>query len=232
MQIEKILADGAYSSGENYQYLEQQNITPYIPLLGGALSGSEGFIYDEQNDWYICRNNKLLKGKGEAVDDGRGHLVKKYYSLQSDCNNCPLRNSCISDKAKTKKVQHSIYKAELERAKARQQTVKAKVMKRKRSSTVEPVWGTLINFTGMKRLNARGIKAANKMLLIAATVYNLKKWLKFTAPKTNIKAMAIMKTKTGEGFVLIKNILLQLIVRPIQAGKFFHPSLCFVKNKK
>ena len=27
--------------------------------------------------------------------------------------------------------------------------------------TVEPVWGKLINFTGMKRLNARGIKAAN-----------------------------------------------------------------------
>ena len=124
MQIEKVLADAAYSSGENYQYLEQQNITAYIPLLGGALSGSEGFIYDEQNDYYICPNNKILKGKGEAVDDGRGHLVKKYFSLQSDCKNCPLRNSCISDKAKTKKVQHSIYKAELERAKARQQTVK------------------------------------------------------------------------------------------------------------
>jgi len=55
-----------------------------------------------------------------------------------------------------KKIQHSVYKAELERAKARQQTVKAKVMKRKRSSTVEPVWGTLINFMGMKRINARG----------------------------------------------------------------------------
>ena len=228
MQIEKILADGAYSSGENYAYLEQHNITPYIPLLGGALSGSEGFIYDEQNDWYICGNNKLLKGKGEAVDDGRGHLVKKYFSLQSDCNNCPLRSNCISDKAKTKKVQHSIYKAELERAKARQQTVKAKVMKRKRSSTVEPVWGTLINFTGMKRLNARGLEAANKMLLIAATVYNLKKWLKFTAPKTTIKAM--VKAKTGEVFRCIKNSIEQLIVRLIQAGKFFPSSLCFVKN--
>lgn len=46
MQIEKILADAA--CGENYQYLEQNNITAYIPLLGGVLSGSEGFIYDEQ----------------------------------------------------------------------------------------------------------------------------------------------------------------------------------------
>ena len=28
IKIEKLLADGAYSNGENYQYLEQQNITP------------------------------------------------------------------------------------------------------------------------------------------------------------------------------------------------------------
>jgi transposase len=230
MQIEKLLADGAYSSGENYRYLEQNNITPYIPLLGGALSGSEGFMYDEQNDWYVCRNNKILKGSGRVVDDGRGHPVKKYFSLQSDCKNCPVRKSCITDKAKTKKIQHSIYKAELERAKARQQTVKAKVMKRKRSSTVEPVWGTLINFTGMKRLNARGLKAANKMLLLAATVYNLKKWLRFTAPKTNIKAMAMIQTKSREVFCHIKNRLVQLILRPIQPIKFFHPLLYVVRN--
>jgi transposase len=232
MQIEKLLGDGAYSSGENYQYLEQNNITPYIPLLGGALSGSEGFIYDEANDWYICRNNKLLKGSGRVVDDGRGHPVKKYFSLQSDCKNCPLRKSCITDKAKTKKIQHSIYKAELERAKARQQTVKAKVMKRKRSSTVEPVWGTLINFTGMKRLNARGIKAANKMLLLAATVYNLKKWLRFTAPDIITKAAQMMTPGYRKAFGLIKNILLRLILRPIPTRNFFHQSLCFVKNQK
>jgi len=232
MQIEKLLGDGAYSSGENYQYLEQNNITPYIPLLGGALSGSEGFIYDELNDWYICGNNKLLKGSGKVVDDGRGHPVKKYYSLQSECKNCPIRKSCITDKAKTKKVQHSIYKEELERAKARQQTAKAKVMKRKRSSTVEPVWGTLINFTGMKRLNARGIKAANKMLLLAATIYNLKKWLKFTAPKEIAKATQMIIPKHGESFGLIKNILLQLILKPIQTRIFFHQSLCFVKNQQ
>ncbi|MGN6354119.1 MAG: transposase [Parafilimonas sp.] len=46
LAIDKLLADAAYSSGENYQYLEQNNITAYIPLLGDALSGSEGFLYD------------------------------------------------------------------------------------------------------------------------------------------------------------------------------------------
>jgi transposase len=230
MQVEKLLADAAYSSGENYAYLEQNNITGYIPLLGGALSGSEGFVYDEKNDWYICQNNKILKGSGKAVDDGRGHFVKKYFSLQSDCKNCQLRKTCISDKAKTKKVQHSIYKAELERAKARQQTVKAKVMKRKRSSTVEPVWGTLINFTGMKRLNARGIKAANKMLLLAATVYNLKKWLRYSAPKTSIKAMAMVQTKEKGSFYLFKDMLQQLILSPVEASEFPVYRMCFAEK--
>jgi hypothetical protein len=67
--------------------------------------------------------------------------------------------------------------------------------------------GTLINFTGMKRLDARGIKAANKMQLLAVTVYNLKKWLKFVSPKGNIKTMAMLQTKAREVFVLIKNSL-------------------------
>jgi hypothetical protein len=220
IKIEKILADAAYSSGENYQYLEREKITPYIPLLGGALSGSEGFIYDERNDWYVCPNNKRLKGSGRIVDDGKGHPVRKYFSLQSDCKNCPIRKSCISDKAKVKKIQHSIYKPELERAKARQQSTKGKVMKRKRSSTVEPVWGTLINFMGMKRMNARGLAAANKMLILAAACYNLKKWLKFTAPKTNIKTMAMLKTKAGEAFAFIKMVFIKLVMGQNAAVNF------------
>lgn len=96
LKIENTLADVGYSSGENYYFLDQQNVTPYIPLLGGALSGSEGFTYDEQNDCYICLNNKILKGSGHIVDDGRGHSVRKYFSLKSDCDKCPLRSQCIS----------------------------------------------------------------------------------------------------------------------------------------
>ncbi len=124
-----------------------------------------------------------------------------------------MRKSCISDKAKTKKIQHSIYKAELERAKARQQTVKAKIMKRKRSSTVEPVWGTLINFMGVKRINARGLAAANKILTLAAACYNLKKWLKFITPDSNIKTLSMLQTKARKVFVHIKMAFAKLITR-------------------
>jgi hypothetical protein len=86
-------------------------------------------------------------------------------------------------------------------------------MKRKRSSTVEPVWGTLINYLGMKRINAKGLAAANKTLILAATCYNLKKWLKFVSPKGNIKIMTMLQTNAREVFELIKKVFTRLIAR-------------------
>jgi hypothetical protein len=61
----------------------------------------------------------------------------------------------------------------------RLQTPKARRMKKLRQSTVEPVLGTLVNFLSMRRVNTRGIKAANKCMLMAACAYNLKKLLKW-----------------------------------------------------
>ena len=59
----------------------------------------------------------------------------------------------------------------------------AKRMSKIRSKTVEPVLGTLINFLNMKKINSRGIKQANKHVLMAAATYNLKKYLKFIVKK-------------------------------------------------
>ena len=223
MHIKETLADAAYSSGENYMFLQQRNITAYIPLLGGALVTSEGFVYDENNDWYICPNNKILKGNGKIVDDGKGNPVKKYFSLRSDCKNCPLRNTCISDKAKQKKIQRSYYTPLYEAAKERTQSAKGQKMRRKRSSTVEPVWGTLMNFMATKRINARGLAAANKTLIMAAACYNLKKWMKFTTTKA-ISNAAVMAKTAGKAFTHFFKNFLSLILSQIQTTPILNKS--------
>ena len=61
-----------------------------------------------------------------------------------------------------------------------------KKMVRVRSKTVEPVIGTLVNFTNMKRVNTRGIKNANKHVLMASLTYNLKKYLRFVVKKPTL----------------------------------------------
>ena len=52
-------------------------------------------------------------------------------------------------------------------------------MKGKRQSTVEPVFGTLTQFMGMRKINTIGLKQANKVMHLSAIAYNLKKYLKF-----------------------------------------------------
>lgn len=49
-----------------------------------------------------------------------------------------------------------------------------------RNATVAPVPNNLINHYNMCCINARGIQAANKHVLMAALSYKLKKHLKFT----------------------------------------------------
>lgn len=62
---------------------------------------------------------------------------------------------------------------------------------KRRSSTVEPVLGTLINHHNMRRINSRGMAQANKHVLMAALCYNLKKYLKFTLKSSNIFSLKI-----------------------------------------
>ena len=60
-----------------------------------------------------------------------------------------------------------------------------------RQSTVEPVFGTLTQFMGMRKINTLGIEQANKVMHLSAMAYNLKKYLKFVTKNVKSKAKAL-----------------------------------------
>ena len=64
-------------------------------------------------------------------------------------------------------------------------------MKRKRQSTVEPVFGTLTQFMGLRKINTLGIQQANKVMHLSAMAYNLKKYLKFTQKLARSEAKSL-----------------------------------------
>ncbi len=106
---------------------------------------------------------------------------KEYRSSSKQCKGCPLAKTCLGKTAKEKKFSVTYYREEYERNNARLE--KNKWHKAKRMSTVEPVFGTLINFLGMSKVNTRGIQQANKCMLLAATAFNIKKLLKYSMPR-------------------------------------------------
>lgn len=208
LSIENIAADTGYSSGENYEFLEHQSIKSYIPPHGTYKGGPEGFTYHKEGDYWLCPNNKKVTFRKVVTEKGKNRNKHKVYLTRaSDCKGCPNKIQC-SGKTPEKKITITIYKEEYERAIERVNSPKGRYLKTKRSSTVEPVFGTLTQFLGMRKVNTRGIQQANKVMLMAAIAYNLKKYLNFNKGKVLSMAGESMLTFLRKNLAIWLNLSL------------------------
>ena len=71
LRMTDLLADAGYSNGYNYQFLEQQNVTAWIPTFGMYKPEVEGFSYDREADQFTCSMDKPLPFKAKI---GRAHV--------------------------------------------------------------------------------------------------------------------------------------------------------------
>jgi len=200
---ENLAADAGYSSGENYALLERKEIDSYIPPHGTYKGGPEGFAYHKNGDYWECSQGKKVTFRNTKYE--KETKKNYYYTRRSDCKNCPIKLACIG-KSFEKKISITYYKDQYNRAIARVNSKKGRFMKARRQSTVEPVFGSLINHFGMRKMNTIGIRQANKNMLLAAVAYNLKKYLKFERKI----AASIAKEVKNLGFELL--ILLQAVL--------------------
>jgi transposase len=180
LKVKEVLCDAGYSSAEALKALKEKHITGFIPNFGLYKPERIGFRYYRGGDYYKCsRGVKLPFKRIKSSHDGTCQM-KEYRSSATHCSDCPLRGKCIG-KSNFKKIEDTVDKHLYDEMHQRMQTSKARHMKKLRQATVEPVIGTLVNFLGMRRVNTRGIKLANKCLLMAAVCYNLKRLLKWTS---------------------------------------------------
>ena len=183
------VADTGYSSGENYSYLEKKGILSYIPPHGTYKGGPDGFSYNKEGDYWVCAQKEHVTFR-KVVFEGRNKDNKKrlYLTKPSQCKGCPIASSC-KGKSPEKRITITYYKDEYNSGIARVNSKRGRYMKSKRQSTVEPVFGSLTQFFGMRKVNTRGIKQANKVMLMSASAYNLKKYLKYfpQKQKTGVK---------------------------------------------
>ena len=209
--IDEVIADAGYSSGESLQYCEDHHIDAWIPNFGQYKPDRLGFVFNVEQNQYECiqlgGNKAVLPFKGIRTDS-KGYQKKTFRSSESSCKDCPLRGQCCGKVSKFKKLDESIHKPLYDKMHKKLTEYKAyhRRLVKRRSSTVEPVLGTLINYHNMKRINSRGLKQATKHVLMAALCYNLKKYLKFTRknPIIIFQSMTVMQGV----FLLLENLLI------------------------
>lgn len=216
LELKEILADTGYSSGAALQAIIDREIIGYIPNKGGYKFSREGFKYDKENDRYLCSQGKFLTFRQFRTDSSNTYKV--YKTGVKDCRSCPLKETCANPVG-IKSLEDSICKEVYDQMHVRMQTRKAKKMKCLRSSTVEPVIGTLVNFNAMSKVNTKGIKLANKCMIMAAVAYNLKKLVKANVIK--LKKSTAVAIKAPEYKIryywwylnaIIKTILIERVV--------------------
>ncbi len=95
-------------------------------------------------------------------------------------------------------------------------------MKGKRQSTVEPVFGTLTQFMGLRKINTIGLKQANKVMHLSAIAYNLKKYLKFVQKRS----------KSGAGMLALEVLYKSTVQFLLGASVKYRKSQGFVPNPR
>ncbi|WP_138477055.1 transposase [Dyadobacter bucti] len=199
LRMTELLADAGYSNGFNYEFLELRNLTPWIRVFGKYKPERQWVTYDRKEDVFTCVMGKTIPFKGfDRSADGKP--IKNYRASKRDCIPCVLKESC-TPKSLFKRIFMTAYEDHYHRAYERQLSRRGKRMKQVRQSTVEPVFGSLVHHYGLSKINVLGKAAAHKVMLMAATCFNLKKYLKtFKRKLANSAAMDTIAHLTGALF--------------------------------
>ena len=164
-------------------------------------------VYNKEKDHWICPKEKIIPFKKVFHEKKNNTKKREYRASKHICKGCAIRSECLKS-AQEKKFTITYYREEYERVKQRIKSKRGRYMKSKRQSTVEPVFGTLTQFMGLRKINTIGIKQANKCMLLSGMAYNLKKFLKFTQKSTETKVENMRHCYFGIKRLIRQNISL------------------------
>ncbi|MFZ1528503.1 MAG: IS1182 family transposase [Ferruginibacter sp.] len=182
-----VTADAGYGSEENYEYLQQKNITAYIKYnqfdreQNNTIQSKKPFTtdklhYNAEADYYVCPMGQHMENKGSYIkttSTGFKQTITKYEA--KNCHNCPLNGTCHKSKGnRTIEANHNLN--ELKQQAAQRLLSEEGLKKRKqRCHDVEPVFANLKNNHGFKRFMLRGKQKVSTETGLLALAHNLRK---------------------------------------------------------
>jgi transposase len=184
---ETLTADSGYGSDQNYEYLEENNITAYVKYsyFHQEQKGTrekkhpfaqEHLYYNPEKDCYTCPMGQQMTSIGSYTKknaNGFEQTLTKYRA--QNCNGCPLRNSCHkSSENRTIEVNHRLNRHK-QIARANLASEEGIMHRKQRPQDVEAVFGNIKQNKGFRRFMTRGKKKVATEFGLIAIAHNLKK---------------------------------------------------------
>ncbi len=183
---DETLGDCGYFSGEQLYKAEESEISVLVNIpkkLSKKQKGfrKEDFIYNTEQDSYLCKAKCELKFSGEYFNKKRNKNVRVYKCR--DYKTCCFREKCCSGKS-ARKIERYDFDEAVIRHKQRQKEEKNIELLKKRPQIVEPVFAWIKHDNNFKRWLYRGIESVDAQWLLLCSAINLGKLYKlWTAGK-------------------------------------------------
>lgn len=191
----EIVADAGYGSEQNYEYMLENEMIPYVkynyfhkeqkrkfknnPYL------QQNLIYDKERDVFICPNNKELIHTDtytRTTEMGYKSTIDRYAC--EDCSNCPLKGECTKAKGNRQiEVNHMLneYKRQVRELLTSERGL---YHRSKRPMDPEAVFGQIKDARHFRRFMLRSLKKVNVEFGLVAMAHNIRKMAKLIS-RTN-----------------------------------------------
>ena len=185
-KYKNLVADAGYESEENYRYLEEQEITPYIKPSNYEYSKTRKFQrdmefrlamnYDEGTDTYTCKGNrKLTFLKNKTAKSATGYLsTKRVYGTDS-CEGCKYYGTCYKGKYRKTIEVCPTFDSYREASKKNITSELGILLRVNRSIQVEGSFGIVKQDYGFKRFLTRGKRNVLTEYTILAIAFDINK---------------------------------------------------------
>ena len=188
---EKLVADAAYGSEENYAYVEDKKLGNFLKyntfyqdthhyrnpeVLQKHQFRAYNFQYDPEKDEFICPNQKMLiySHTGRTKTDNGYESTRRHYECK-ECQDCPLKSQCTKAK-ENRKIQVSFKLMEYRRqARENLTSEEGQDLRKKRSVEVETVFGDIKHNMGFRRFHLRQIAKAKTEWGLVCIAHNMRK---------------------------------------------------------
>jgi transposase len=133
------------------------------------------FIYNQENDTYRCPSGETLTYEKNYT---KGQKWKGRVYSTNACDNCTLKEKCLSPKARFKHLRREDRQHLAEKMLQQSRAPEGKARLKRRSSSVETVFGNIKHNMGFRRFNLKGLVAVNAALNLVCIAHNINKLFK------------------------------------------------------
>lgn len=178
-KVEEVIADAAYGSKDNIQKCDSKDITLVAPVhqaVAGFRNENDGFVYNKDAQAVTCPAGELSTRKRfrKAREKRKENASYTYFFDVEKCKQCPLREGCYKDGAKSKTYMIRILSEEHQRQTAFSKTPEFKREMRHRN-VIEGKNSELKNRHGLDKTISFGMESLEIQTAVAVYYVNLKR---------------------------------------------------------